>query len=330
MNRRRELLLALGLGALAAPSRALAQPAGRLRRIGVLSVGSSATDVVQQFQRRLREQLLQAGYEEGRNLAIEWRFARGDVARLDGLANELVGLNVEVIVAGTNDAIAAAKRATRTIPIVMYGAVLPVELGFIESLARPGGNITGTTWSAPEMTGKLLEILKEAAPRTARIAVLLNPTLPGMALSQPAAGRAARELGISMEAFPVTRPEDIAAALDLIGASRPDALLVAADSIVGSRIREIAAFALRQKLLSMGTIPQFVNEGGALYYGVDIWHLFQRMISHVDRILKGAKPAELPVEQPSKFELVINLKTAKALGLTIPQSLLLRADEVIE
>ena len=330
MNRRRKLAFAIGLSALATPFAGLAQPAGRGRRIGWLSLGKSGSEVAQQLQRQLREWLLRAGYEEGKNLAIEWRFAEGDVARLAVLADGLVRLNVEVIIASLNQAIAAAKRATRTIPIVMYGAVLPVELGFVESLARPGGNITGTTWTAPELVGKGLEILKEAAPGTARVALLFNPTMPGAELSEPATVHAASALGVSVQNFLVTRPEDIPAALNRIAASRPDALGVAVDAIIGTRLREIATFALQQKLLSIGNAPQFVNAGGTLYYGVDLPSILQRTISYVDRILKGAKPAELPIEQPTKFQFVINLKTAKALGLTIPQSVLLRADEVIE
>ena len=242
MNRRDSVLALLALGA--TPLAALAQPTGKLRRIGVLAAGVSTAEAQQMGRLFLLAILRQAGFEEDRNLSVEWRFAEGDMTRLPALAEELVRLNVEVIVASFNNPIAAAKAATRSIPVVMLNALSPVEQGFVESLAHPGGNVTGTAWSAPETVGKILQVLMEAAPRLTRVALLGNPGVTGGKSYGDAAERAAGALGLTVQHFRATRPEEIAPALAAIGASRAQALFVAFDTTLISGMREVAAFAL--------------------------------------------------------------------------------------
>ena len=301
-----------------------------MRRIGVLAAGMSAAEEQQWGQLFLLDLLRRAGFEEGRNLSVEWRYAEGDTARLPALAEELVRLNVEVIIASFNNPIAAAKAATRSIPVVMLNALSPVEQGFVQSLAHPGGNVTGMAWSAPETVGKILQVLKEAAPGLTRVAVLGNPAVTGGESYGVAGDRAAGTLGLSIQHFAATRPEEIAPALERIGASRAQALFAAFDTVLLAGMRDVAAFALRKKLLSISTASRFVDAGGLLYYGPDFKELAARTVSYVVRILGGAKPADLPVELPSKYELIINLKTARAIGHKIPPTLLARADRVIE
>ena len=327
MDRRRFVTL-LG-SALAAPLARAQQPA-KLRRIGVLAVGVSSAEQQQWAQLYFLKLLREAGYEDGRNAVVEWRFAEGDVTRLPALADELIRLNVEVIVASFNQSIAVAKRATRTIPVVMLNAVSPVEQGFIDSLGRPGGNITGTAWSSPETVGKILQVLKEAAPRATRVAILGNPDFSNDKSHITAATQAGATLGMSVQFFDARRPEDIGPALEKIAASKSQGLFAAVDTILISRLREIADFALKRKMYSISTAATFVDVGGLLYYGPDLNELAERTISYVVRILAGAKPADLPVELPSKYQLIINKKTAAAIGHKIPPSLLIRADRVIE
>jgi len=233
-------------------------------------------------------------------------------------------------VASFNQSIAAAKRATRTIPVVMLNGVSPVEAGFVDSLARPGGNITGTAWSSPETVGKILEVLKEAGPRATRVAILANPGIAGESVYRAAALQAGKKLGLSIQYFDATRLEEIAPALERVAAWRAQALFAAVDTILISRLREIAEFAQKRKLLSISTAATFVDVGGPLYYGPELNELVERTMSYVTRILAGAKPAELPVELPSKYQLIINKKTASAIGHKLPQALLIRADRVIE
>jgi putative tryptophan/tyrosine transport system substrate-binding protein len=332
MNRRR-VVAAIGAAGLAGH---VAIPRAQLvgtamPRIGVLSFGTAPSGPVPDPNTGFRQRLRELGLiEEGENLVTEWRFAEGEVARLDGLADELVRLKVELIVAFLNDSIAAAQRPTSTIPIVMFSAGVPVEVGFVASPARPRGIITGTAWAPTDTAAKILQILKEVAPGTARVASLSNPTTPGVQDYRAATMRAASALDMSLQHFDLAQPTDMTAALDRIAASRIDGLYVGVDAVVGNRLNEVVAFALRHKLVSIGTSRLFVDAGGALSCGPDVVVVAQRTVSFIDRILKGARPADLPVELPTKLELVINLRTAKALGLTIPQSLLLRADEVIE
>lgn len=329
MDRRR--FVGMAVGAIAVPLARAQQPT-KLRRIGILAVGVSSAEQQQWAQLYFLKLLREAGYEDGRNATVEWRFAEGDVSRLPALADELVGLNVEVLVASFNQSIAAAKRATRTIPIVMLNAVSPVEQGFIESLARPGGNITGTAWSSLETVGKILQVLKEAAPRTSRLAILGNPDFSvgtgGAAVAK--AAQLGATLGMSVQFFEARRPDEVAPALEKIAAAKAQALFAAVDTILLSRLREIADFALKKKMVSISTASTFVDVGGLLYYGPDLNELGERTMSYVARILGGAKPADLPVELPSKYQLIINKKTASAIGHKIPQAVLLRADRVVE
>ena len=328
-SRRRALNGLAGALALMGPIGGWAQPTGPMRRIGVLGAGLAA-ETYSPLGLLFFETLRRSGYEPGRNLRVDSRHAEGNVARLPALAQELVALEVELIVAFTNVAIAAARQATRRLPIVMGYALEPVASGFVDSLARPGGNVTGTTWVSGEIAGKSLQVLNEAVPRATRVAVLSNPATPGLQRYGDANRRAAAALGVTLEFFRAPRPEDIAAALERIDASHADAIYIVNDPVIDARLAEITAFARGRKLATVGTGPQIVAAGGLIYYGPDSKDIMVRTVSFVDRILRGARPAELPVEQPTKFELVINLKTAKALGLAIPPSLLQRADEVIE
>lgn len=251
--------------------------------------------------------------------------------RLDELAKDLVRRDVELIVAFTNNPVLAAKRASRTIPIVMFIGVLPVELGIVESLARPGGNVTGAVWTSPEMPGKVAQILKEAAPGAIRVALLGNRSVPVNKIYESEQQRAAQTLGMTYQYFDVTRAEEIPAVLKRIAASRADALHVIYDpAVIGSRLREIASFAIEHKLVSIGSARAIVNTGGLLYYGPVASDIADQTAGYVDRILRGAKPADLPVQMPRKYELVINAKTARAIGYKIPRALALLADEVID
>ena len=308
----------------------MAQAPQKLRRIGVLTLSVSTSEQSQWGKLMFTSWMRSAGYEEGKNLAIEWRYAEGDASRLPALAEELVRLNVELIMASFNDAIAAARRATRSIPIVMFNAVNPVEQGFVESLARPGGNVTGTAWSAPEITAKILQVLQEAAPRAKRVAAIGNTSMRGAQEYGVSSAQGASKLGMEARTFPTRRPEEIAGALEQIAAYRPQALYVALDPVLASGMADIVAFALKHKLPAIANASLFVDAGGLLCYGPDVKELGEHTGGYVTRILGGAKPADLPVQLPTRFELVVNLKTAKRIGLRIPQSILLRADRVIE
>ena len=326
--KRRQFLLSTAAAALVT-GLARAQQPQKIRRIGVLSLSVGNSEQAHYGRLLFEAGLRRAGFEEGRNLSIDWRYADGDAGRLPLLAEELVRLNVEVIMASFNDAIAAAQRATRTIPIVMFNSLNPVEQGFVQSLARPGGNITGTAWGSPEVAGKILEVLKEAVPKARRVALIGHSTPRGTQEYLAGIAKAAGKLGIEAHFVGVERPEDIAKALEQVAAARPQALYVALDTVLMSGQREIISFALKRKLPTIANAPQFVDGGGLLYYGPDIAELGERTIDHMARILAGAKPADLPVELPSKFELVVNLRTAKTLGITIPQTLLVRANRVV-
>lgn len=300
------------------------------RRIGVLGVAVSSSEQVQWAKLQFAALLRKFGLEEGRDIEIEWRQAEGDVSRLPALAGELVNLKVELIVASFNQSIAAAKKATQTIPIVMLNAVSPVEQGFVASLARPGGNVTGTAWSSPETMGKILQVLKEAAPHVKRVAMLGNPSFPGEKGHMRTSLDSAAKLGLSVEFFEATRPEEIGPALERIGAARVQALYFATDTVLISGLRDVADYARRKKLVSMSSAPQIVDIGGVLYYGPDIDELAERTVSYVARILAGAKPADLPVELPTNYRLIVSKKAAAAIGHKIPPAVLARADPVIE
>src|SRR5262245_28285275 len=306
-----------------------AQQTLKIHRIGFLSGGFPGPS---HWTTTLRTGLRTLGYVEGKNIAIESRFAENKPDRLAALADELVRLKVDVIVAGgTNDA-RAAKNATKTIPIVMSGAGLdPVEAGLVESLARPGGNVTGITNLSTELSGKRLELLKEAVPKVARVAVLYDPAAPGSVRElKETLPVAAGALQLTIQPWEVRAADNFEKVFAALGKGRPDGLYVAGGPLMSVNRKRIADFALNSRLPSVYGDRGYVDAGGLMYYGPDLADIYRRVAYFVNRILKGTKPADLPVEQPTKFELVINLKTAKKIDLTIPQSMLYRADKVIK
>ena len=311
---------------LASSLTAEAQRPPEVRRIGYLGGGPERQPTG--FYETLREGLRDLGHAEGRNLIIEYR-SGDNPARLDELAAELVRLKVEILVVpgGTTR---AAQRATDTIPIVFAYSGDPIAAGFVKSLGRPGGNMTGITWLAFELAGKRLEILKEAAPRISRVAVLANPAHPGEERELAETEQAARAIGATVRYHQVSATADVHVAFDAIARDGTDAILAFPDSMTMAHRRHVAEFATKHRLPSVFGWREYVEAGGLMAYGPNRRETARRVAVYVDKILKGAKPAELPIEQPTKFELVINLKTAKALGLTLPQSVLQRADEVIQ
>ncbi|MBI4610419.1 MAG: ABC transporter substrate-binding protein [Candidatus Rokubacteria bacterium] len=322
------LIATLALGSLAAPLAADAQQAGTVPRIGVL--GTPDAPAFQHLWEAFRQGLRDLGYVEGQSIAIESRSPLGRWERLPDLAEELVRLKVDVIVAASARTSRAAKQATGTIPIVMMSGD-PIADGLVSSLARPGGNVTGLSTQGTDVVGKELELLKEAIPRLSRVAILWNPNNPFHATQVREAEAAARALGMQLQSVEARRPKDFDGAFSAMGKARVDALFVLADGTVFLQHRAmIADLAARRRLPAMYARREHVEAGGLIAYGADRRELFRRLAVYVDKILKGAKPADLPVEQPTKFELIINLKTAKALGLTIPQSVLFRADHVIQ
>ena len=325
---RRELLGTVTLGLFAAPGAARGQPAGEIRRVGYLTSGSATSNrSAEAFRQGLRE----LGWIEGQNIVIDWRFAEGRLDQLPDLANELVRLKVDVIVAGPTPPAVAAKSATRTIPIVMANTADPLELGLVTSLARPGGNLTGLAFSVGlEIFGKGLELLKETVPRIRRVAVLWNPGSPAQASAIGHVKAAAQSLGVQLQLLPARGPDDFDGAFAAMAKERAEALLVVADALFVVHRARLADLAARNRLPSMHGLRENVEAGGLMSYGPNIAASWRRAAVFVDKILKGAKPGDLPVEQPTKFELVVNLRTAKALGLTIPPAVLARADEVIQ
>jgi putative ABC transport system substrate-binding protein len=280
----------------------------------------------------IRLALRELGYIEGQNIAIEYRYGEGKQDRWPALAADLVRLKVDIIVV-TGGAIwvRTAKNATKTIPIVMVGTGGdPVEEGLVESLARPGGNVTGVTNLTTELGGKRLELLKEAVPKVARVAVLYNPVTPGIVLELKEVETAARALGVTIQPWEVRPADGFDRVFAAMGKQRPDGLLVLSGPLMGASGKRIAGLAIKSRLPSVHGNRSYVDAGGLMSYGADLADSYRRVAYYVDKILKGAKPAELPVEQPTKFELVINLKTAKQIGVTIPQKVLARADKVIK
>jgi putative tryptophan/tyrosine transport system substrate-binding protein len=316
------------LAVFAAPLAAGAQQTGTIHRIGYLSTDSAAGPrPVEAFRHALRE----LGWVEGQNIVIERRFAEGRFDRLPDLATELVRLKVEVIVAGVTPAAVAAKNATRTIPIVMFGVGDPVGLGLVASLGRPGGNVTGLSFSVGMDTfGKALELLKETLPKVRRLAVLWNPANPAHAAATGNVKAAATSLAMQLQLLEAREPNEFEGAFAVMAKQRVDALLIVSDGMFVLHRARLTDLAIRNRLPSMHAVREMVEAGGLMSYGPSIVVAWRRAAFFVDRILKGANPADLPVEQPTKFELVINLRTAKALGLTIPASLLQRADQVLE
>jgi putative ABC transport system substrate-binding protein len=309
---------------------ASAQQPKKVPRIGYLVSSDPATESTR--SEAIRLPLRELGYIEGQNIAIEYRYGEGKQDRQPALAADLVRLKVDIIVV-TGGAIwvRAAKNATETIPIVMVGTGGdPVEEGLVESLARPGGNVTGVTNLGTELGGKRLELLKEAVPKVARVAVLYNPVTPRIAFELKEVQTAARALGVTIQPWEVQPADGFDRVFAAMGKQRPDGLLVLSGPLMGASGKRIAGLALKSRLPSVYNTRTFVDAGGLMSYGADLVDSYRRVAYFVDRILKGAKSADLPVEQPTKFELVINLKTAKQIGLTIPPEVLARASRLIK
>jgi putative ABC transport system substrate-binding protein len=322
----RRAFLAGSVGFLAVPLVAQGQPPGRVPRVGVM-VGGAPT-----FLAGFRQGLRELGYTEGHSILIESRSAEGALDRSSQLVGELLRLNVDVLVVGGTVATRAAMAQTRTVPIVFASVGDPVGSGLVTSLARPGGNVTGLSNRASDLSGKQLELLKAAVPQVSRVTVLHNPVTRAAAMpaAQDETREAARALAVELQVLEVRQPKDLASAFSKLTVWRAGAVLALSDPVFGSELAQFAKLALQHRLPAMYGRREFVEAGGLLAYGPNFSDIYRRAATYVDRILKGTKPADLPVEQPTKFELVINLKTAKALGLTIPPSVLARADEVIQ
>jgi putative ABC transport system substrate-binding protein len=324
--RRRDLIALLGGAAALRPLAGEAQLADNVPRIGYLSGVSHLREAFLQGLRDL-------GYVEGRNLVIEYRDPEGKYDRLPALAAELAALKVDVIVVTSTPSTLAAKQATGTIPIVFTWAVDPVGSGLVASLAQPGGNVTGLSFMAPELVGKRLELLTQAVPRVSRIAVLWHPGDYGERVERDmleAVGVAAHALGVPLQLVEARGPEDFDRAFSDMVRARADAVTVQSTNVFFTERKRLVDLAAKNGLPAVYLTREFVDAGGLMSYGPNVADLHRRAATYIDKILKGAKPADLPVQQPTKFELVVNLKTAKALGLTIPPAILARADEVIE
>ena len=314
---------------LATPLTAGAQQPGKVYRIGLLDY-SAPDPARQEWWKAFRQQMRQLGYVEGQNVRFEPRWAQSDYDQLQKLAAELVGLKMDLIVTGGTNAGIAAKRATSTIPIVMASGGDPVASGVAASLSQPGGNLTGMTSINRELAGKRLELLRNVAPRASRIAILWDERNEGNRLGVNDTEAVAKTLGLTIHSVPMRSFEALEAAFATVARGRADALIIFTISSLFPYRRRVAELAVKHRLPTVVGVREYVEAGCLASYGTDYPDLFRRAATFVDKILKGAKPADLPVEQPTKFELVINLKTAKALGLTIPPSLLQRADQVIE
>jgi putative ABC transport system substrate-binding protein len=322
------LVVVLALGVLT-PLGAGAQPTGKAPRIGILHPGTPAatSHLFEAFKQGLQEH----GYVDGQNIVLERRFGENKAERISEVGAELVRIKVDVIVTATDVGIAAVKRQTQTIPVVMANSTDPVETGFVASLARPGGNVTGLSMIAPELSGKRLELLREVVPGLARVAIMWNPDVQGAVLDYKETERAARSLRLQLQSVEVSRAADLNRAFSVLTNGHAQALIVVALSpLIFANRGQIVSLAKKNRLPSMYGGKEFADAGGLMAYGPSSTDLWRRAATYVDKILKGAKPGDLPVEQPTKFELIINLKTARALGLTIPQALLQRADQVIQ
>jgi ABC-type uncharacterized transport system substrate-binding protein len=305
-----------------------AQPTGKVYRIGMLETRSAMLNAANfdAFKQGLRE----LGYSEGQNLEIEYRSSDGRDERFPGLVSELLRLHVDLILTRGTPAALAAKSATQSIPVVMAASGDPVGSGIVTSLGRPGGNVTGLSSTIPELNAKRVELLRELLPRLARVAALFNMGNPVIPPQWDVVEASARSFRIEAKLLDVRRPEDLRKAFEVAARQRADALVVGVDGVTQANLRLIAELSARQRLPTIYGAKDYVDHGGLMTYGASDHHMYHRAATFVDRIFKGTKPADLPVEQPTKFELVINLKTAKVLGLTIPPSLLVRADQVVE
>jgi putative ABC transport system substrate-binding protein len=330
MNNRRKLVIALGAGALAGPFGSFAQQQGKVWRVGFLTASSRPASLDSDFYGVFRQEMRELAYIEGKNLVIEWRFAEGKHERLPGMAVELVQLKMDVIVAVGAPAISAAQKATATIPIVMGNTGDPVGTGFVKSLAHPGGNITGVTNINAELSPKLLELLLSMAPKLSRVAILMNPAIPSHATVLENVQAAAQKTNVKILPVKARTPQAIENAFSIMTRENAEALIVVFEAFFVSQQRQIAELAAKHRLPSITATRAYVEAGGLMSYGPNNGDQYRRTAAYVDKIFKGAKPSDLPVQQPTKFELFINGKTAKALGLTIPQSLLTMADKVIE
>ena len=329
MERRTFLAMVSG-SLLVAPLAAEAQQAGKVWRIGVLAGSPPTTPEAARPWEALMLRLRELGYVEGQNLVVERRWAEGRADRYHELAAELVALKPDVIIAAFTPSVSAAKRATSTIPVVMAIAGDPAGTGLVASLSRPGGNITGMSLqNSPELAGKRLELLKEAFPGLSRVGLLVNRTLPHRDFIWRDLQRAAVSIGVKLEPFEVRGPEDFSGGLTTKGSEAFEALVVHPDPLAFNHRREIAEFGLKRKM-PVAAAYGFAEAGCLMSFDAHWPDLFRKAATYVDRILKGAKPGDLPIEQPTEFKVIINLKTAKAIGLTIPPSLLARADQVIE
>src|SRR5262245_27723308 len=322
--KRREFITLLGGVAVAWPLAAHAQQAGKVWRMGFIAHGHES------FYDALFEGLREYGYEEGRNLIVERRYARGQAERFKEFAAEMVRLNVVIIVVVTTPAALAVMNATKTIPIVHPNAIDPLNTGLIASLAHPGGNLTGGAQLTAEVSAKRLEILKRVVLGLSRVAGLWNPGNPALVFSWEETQGAARALGVRLQSHEVRGPKDFAAAFAVIAEEHPDALLVVQDAVTMQQRNEIIDFAIQKRLPSMFQEKGWAVAGGLMSYGENLPSMYRRAAYFVDRIFKGARPADLPVEQAAKFDMVLNLSTAKAIGLTFPDSIIALADETIE
>ena len=328
MNRRDAVLALLALGAVARPLGMQAQTPGRMPRVGILILASlpSVAAIIDGFRSYLRD----LGYIEGRTIAIDVLSADGNVERLPELAAQLVARKVDVIVTGGgNVSTLAARNATTTIPIVMTSSIGAVEAGLVQSLARPGGNVTGLT-VPPELGFKQLQLLQELVPSLSRVAILIRHDPATTAAREQGKVLAQQLLSVTLDLVEVRSPDDLARALDAVRAAKPNGIIVSPDPLIYQQRERILRFTRTARIPDMYSAPDIVDDGGLVAYAPTPQEIYRGVSRFVDRLLKGAKPADLPVEQPTKFELVINLKTAKALGIKVPQSILLRADRVIE
>jgi ABC-type uncharacterized transport system substrate-binding protein len=327
--KRRQFITLLGGTAVAWPLTARTQQTGKMSRIGYL--GSSSPSLEPHYVEAFRQKLRDLGHVDGENIVIEYRWAGGQDDRLPNLATELVRLEPDIIVTTGTPGTLAAMHATKTIPIVMASAGDPVGVGLVASLVRPGGNVTGFAILAPELEGKRLELLKQAVPELSRIAILWNPSNPAIVSSFDAIETAGRALRISLDPVAeVRRADELDNAFFAIASARPHALVVLADRFLLAHRKRIVEFAAVKRLPGMYPYREYVDAGGLMSYAPSNIELFRGAATYVDKILKGAKPGDLPVQEPTRFELIVNLKNAKAIGIDVPPSLLARADEVIE
>jgi putative ABC transport system substrate-binding protein len=327
---RRAFIGTLGSGLLAAPLAAEGQQAGKVLRLGILSPSTTPSETARR-QSPLMQKLAELGYTENQNLVVEYRAAEGKIDRLPDLAAELVQVKVDAIFTASSPGVQAASKATDVIPIVFTGVNDPVGLGLVASLARPGGNVTGvSTLLGGDLAAKQLQLLKEVIPRLSRIAILWNPTNPGSTLTLKETEVVAPSLGVKIVPVAVGAPTDLNSAFSTIVRERAEALAVHATAPMWEQRTQILDFAVKNRLPALSFVREFAQAGALVTYGPDLTDHLRLAAAYLDKIFKGARPADLPVLQATKFELVINLKTAKALGLTIPPSLLQRADQVIE